>query len=50
MENAIIDINWNQMTLKHQRMYKHFLMRGQNPHSLTIGGIIDLNWPTCVQV
>lgn len=31
-------------------MYVHFLTNVQNPYFLTIGGLLPLNWPTCVQV
>lgn len=31
-------------------MYCHFLLNVQNPYFLTIGGLLPLNWPTCVQV
>lgn len=46
----MMNIEWYLMNRNQQLMYGCLLANVQNPCCLTVGGLLPLNWPTCVQV
>lgn len=47
---ATLLLNFNELPLKEQRLYRFFVRGCQKPTLLTIGGLAPLNLSTCVTV
>lgn len=46
----MLEIDWYELPLAHQRFYQLYMQSNQNPTLLTIGGLYPLNLVTGVQV